>query len=86
MKSIIIEFTIKYRIIFVIRCIALLIYKLFFFNFVGHSRRKRQALPFVKTHTMCGLFVVADYYFFKAIGGSDKRITGEYVVCLLLLH
>ena len=35
---------------------------------------------------MCGLFVVADYYFFKAIGGSDKKITGEYVVCLLLLH
>jgi hypothetical protein len=31
---------------------------------------------------MCGLFVVADYYFFKAIGGSDKRITGEYVVCV----
>jgi hypothetical protein len=28
---------------------------------------------------MCGLFVVADYYFFKAIGGSDKKITGEYV-------
>jgi hypothetical protein len=26
---------------------------------------------------MCGLLVVADYYFFEAIGGSDKRITGK---------
>ena len=43
-------------------------------------------MPHVGTHTMCGLFVVADHYFFKAIGGSDKRITGEYLVCLFSIH
>lgn len=31
---------------------------------------------------MCGLLAVADYYFFKEIGRSDKRVTGEYLVCI----
>ena len=51
--------------------------------FSVYSRKKRQVYPHVGTHTMCNLFVVADYYFFENIGNKDKRVTGEYLVCIV---
>lgn len=47
---------------------------------VGPMRRKRQAMSYIGTHTVCRLVVVADYYFFQNLGQSDRRTTGEYIV------
>ncbi|XP_052098663.1 ADAM 17-like protease [Mytilus californianus] len=57
--------------------------KLFYNDDKGHVRKKRQTYPHVGSHTMCGLLAVADYYFFKEIGRSDKRVTGEYLIGMI---
>ncbi|XP_056004985.1 ADAM 17-like protease [Ostrea edulis] len=47
------------------------------------QRRKRQAMSYVGTHTVCRLVVVADYYFYKNLGQKNRRTTGEYIIGII---
>lgn len=49
----------------------------------SNMRRKRQAMSYVGTHTVCRLVVVADYYFFQNLGQNNRRTTGEYIIGII---
>ena len=47
--------------------------------FIGHTRQKRDS-PYLAERTTCHLMVVADYTFYKHVGGDSAANTALYLV------
>ncbi|KAJ8317094.1 hypothetical protein KUTeg_004998 [Tegillarca granosa] len=45
--------------------------------------RHKRSLPYVGTHTVCRLALVADHYFYDGIGGGNEHRTAEYLIGMI---